>query len=93
MVRNEMKNVRIHLGTSEHDLALKAKNASKFLSEGNRVKIELFLKGREKYLDREFLKGRLERILHLISEPYKTLQGAKKEGRGLSTILEKDKQK
>jgi len=87
----EMKSVRIHLGTSEHDLGLKAKKASQFLSEGHRLRLELFLKGREKYLDHEFLKGRLSRIVNLITEKYRILQDMKKGPRGLVMIVEKSK--
>jgi translation initiation factor IF-3 len=89
--KTEMKNIRIHLGTSEHDLSLKARKASDFLKEGHRLKLELFLKGREKYLDRDFLKTRLERIINLIPEQYKILQDVKKGPRGISIIIEKTK--
>jgi len=85
----EMKNIRIHLGTSENDLNLKAKKASEFLKKGHRLKTELFLKGREKYLDKKFLESRLFRILDLITEDYKILQDVKKGPRGISAIIEK----
>jgi translation initiation factor IF-3 len=39
----EVKNIQIKVGTGEHDLGLKAKKASEWLSEGNRVRIDLFL--------------------------------------------------
>lgn len=87
----EMKYIRIHLGTSENDLGLKARNASAFLKKGHRVKAELFLRGREKYLAREFLKERLERVLNLISEDYKVLQDVKKGPRGIFVIIEKNR--
>ncbi|MFH1979126.1 MAG: translation initiation factor IF-3 [Patescibacteria group bacterium] len=87
----EMKNIRIHLATSENDLNLKARKASEFLKVGHRLKLELFLKGREKYLDKEFLEGRLKRIINLISEKYKVLQEIKKGPRGLFVIVEKVK--
>ena len=87
----EMKNVRIHLGTSEHDLALKAKKGSEFLKTGHRLKLELFLKGREKYLDRTFLNERLNRILNLISEKYRILSEVKKGPRGIFIIIERIK--
>jgi len=87
----EMKSVRVHLGTSEHDLSLKARNASKFLKEGHRVRLELFLKGREKYLDKEFLKERLLRVVNLVSESYKILQDIKKGPRGIFIVVEKSK--
>lgn len=90
---NEMKNIRIHLGTSENDLGLKAKKASEFLKKGHRLKLELFLKGREKYLDKKFLETRLLRMLGLISEEYKTLQEIKKGPRGIFIIIEKSNAK
>lgn len=85
----EVKNVQIKVGTSENDLSLKAKKASEWLSEGNRVKIDLFLRGRIKYMDQGFLKERLERILRLISVDYKVADPAKKSPKGLSLIIEK----
>lgn len=85
----EVKNIQIKVGTSENDLSLKAKKASEWLREGNRVKIDLFLRGRIKYMDEAFLKDRLERILKLISIDYKVAEEAKKSPKGLSLIIEK----
>jgi translation initiation factor IF-3 len=85
----ETKNLQVKIATGEHDLELKAKQASKFLKEGNRVKIDLFLPGRAKYMEFNFLKERLDRILFLISEEYKIADPAKKSPKGLSIIIEK----
>ena len=67
----EVKSLQVKIGTGEHDLALKAKKASEWLAEGHRIKLELFLPGRAKYLDPEFLEERLERLLVLLTEKYK----------------------
>ncbi|OGD69376.1 translation initiation factor IF-3, partial [Candidatus Campbellbacteria bacterium RIFCSPHIGHO2_12_FULL_35_10] len=85
----ETKVVQIKVGTSEHDLGLKAKNISKWLKEGNRIKLDLFLSGRTKYMDINFLKERLNRILRLITEDYKVADEPKKSPKGLTMILEK----
>ncbi len=85
----ETKTLQIKIGTGEHDLALKAKQASKFLKDGNRVKIDLFLAGRAKYMEKTFLSERLERILHLISEEYKIADGPKRGPKGLSVVIER----
>ena len=85
----ETKAIQIKIGTSEHDLELKAKNASKWLKEGNRVKIGLFLVGRAKYSSMEFKKERLNRILSLISEEYKIADGPSPGPKGLVITLEK----
>ena len=85
----ETKNLQVKIATGEHDLELKARQASKFLKEGNRVKIDLFLPGRAKYMEFNFLKERLDRILHLITEQYKIADPAKKSPKGLTIIIER----
>lgn len=85
----EVKSVQVKLATDENDLNIKAKRASKWLKDGHRVKVELFLPGRAKYLDKDFLKERLNRILKLISEEYKIADEAKKSPKGLTMIIEK----
>ena len=87
----EVKGIQIGIGTSLHDLEMRAKKVEEFLKEGNRVKIELRLKGRAKYLDKKFLNERLERLLHLISEKYKIADGPKKSPRGIAAVIEKIK--
>jgi len=52
----ETKSIQVKIGTGDHDLELKAKTASKWLKEGHRIKVELFLSGRAKYMDEKFLK-------------------------------------
>jgi translation initiation factor IF-3 len=91
--KTETKTLQVKLGTGEHDLELKSKKASEFLGEGHRVKIDLFLRGRAKYLDKNFLETRLDRILHLITEEYRVADGPKKSPKGLTVILERDTKK
>ena len=85
----ETKGIQIKIGTGDHDLELKAKTASKWLKEGHRIKVELFLSGRAKYMDEKFLKERLDRVLHLITEEYKVSDSYKKGPKGLTTTIEK----
>jgi len=82
----EIKSVRVGIGTSLHDLELKAQQADKFLKEGNKIKIDLSLRGREKYLDKKFLEERIERFLRLISHAFEK-EPIKKGPRGLSLII------
>lgn len=89
----EVKNVQVKLGTDSNDLALKAKRISEWLKKGNRVKVELFLPGRSKYMDRDFLKERLNRVLNLVSEDYRTALPIKKNPKGIYCIIEKDSSK
>lgn len=89
--KTETKSLQIKIGTGEHDLNLKAKTASNWLKEGHRIKIELFLAGRTKFMDENFLKERLNRILHLIPEDYKISEPYKKGPKGLVVVIEKTK--
>ena len=86
---SELKNVQVKIGTGEHDLELKAKNVSKWLGEGNRVKIDLYLIGRSKYMEFNFLKERLERILKLVTVEYKIAQEPQKGPKGITIIIER----
>jgi translation initiation factor IF-3 len=85
----EVKNIQVKIGTGEHDLELKAKRISEWLAEGNRVKVDLFLVGRAKYMDFNFLKERLERVLKLITVEYRIAQDAIKGPKGLTIYVEK----
>ncbi len=85
----EVKSLQVKIGTGEHDLVLKAKKASEWLAEGHRIRLDLFLTGRTKYLDEKFLKERLDRILKLISVDFKITESAKKSPKGMTIGIEK----
>lgn len=87
----ETKAIQIKVATGEHDLELKAKTASKWLADGHRIKVELFLAGRAKYMDEKFLRERLDRVLHFITEKYKIAEPYKKSPKGIMVTIEKDK--
>jgi translation initiation factor IF-3 len=85
----EVKTIQVKVGTDENDLAIKAKKSSEWLKEGHRIKIDLFLPGRTKYMDPKFLESRIERILKLITEDFKVADSVKKSPKGLSIIIER----
>lgn len=87
----ETKSAQVKIGTGENDLNLKARRVSGWLKEGHRVKIDLFLWGRYKYMEFNFLKARLERFLNLITEDYKVADEIKKSPKGLTVVLERGK--
>lgn len=84
----ETKRVQVKIGTGEHDLNLKAKRVAEWLGVGHRVKIDLFLWGRYKYMEFSFLKQRLERFMKLIPVEYKIADEIAKSPKGLSTTIE-----
>ncbi len=85
----EVKTLQVKIGTGEHDLELKAKNASEWLKEGHRIKVDLFLPGRAKYLDIKFLEERMQRLFKLITEDYRIADTPKKSPKGLTAIIER----
>ena len=85
----ETKSVQIEVGTGENDLTRKARQAAGWLKESHRVKIELFLKGRYKYMDPAFLKERLKRFVLLVPEEYRVAEDIQKGLKGFTMIIEK----
>jgi len=85
----ETKNAQVKIGTGEHDLNLKAKRVAEWLAEGHRVKIDLFLWGRYKYMEEGFLKERLERFLKIIPTEYRIADEIKKSPKGFTTTIER----
>lgn len=90
---SETKSIQIKIATGDNDLALKARKASEWLKEGHRIKVELFLSGRSKYMDEKFLKERLDRVLNLITENYKVAENYKKGPKGPTITIERDSKK
>ncbi len=91
--QTETKAIQIKIATGDHDLALKAKKASEWLKEGHRIKVELFLSGRAKYMEEKFLHERLERVLRLITEEYRIAEPYKKGPKGILVTIERDVKK
>ena len=85
----ETKTTQVKIGTGDHDQKLKAKRIAEWLTEGHRVKVDLFLWGRYKYMESSFLKERLERFLKIIPIEYKVADEIKKSPKGYTTTIER----
>ena len=85
----ETKSVQVKIGTGDNDLALKAKRVAGWLEEGHRVKVDLFLWGRYKYMEPTFLKERLTRFLKIIPAEYKIADEIKKSPKGYTVTIER----
>ena len=96
--RVEVKGIRLSVRTEKHDLEFKARNAVKFMKKGNRVKVDMILKGREK-ANRDFANKKLDSFLQMISDISKAdpkteekeiikEAGQKKNSQGLSVVVE-----
>lgn len=85
--KSEVKSIQIKPKTSLHDLQLKATQVKKFIEQGHKVKIEIFLRGRERAL-RDFAKEKFNNFLLLLGE-HKTEGETKSLPSGYMTIIEK----
>jgi translation initiation factor IF-3 len=90
-VNHETKNIQISIGISEHDVEIKTKQAAEWLNEGHRVKVEMQLKGRNKYTEEAFLRDKINRVLAVIPAQYKIADPLKKMPKGMTIVLEKAK--
>lgn len=86
----ELKGIRLGYNISLHDMEIRTHQAEKFLRKGNKVRVELILKGREKALG-EFAKGKMNQFLEILEKliPIKIERELKKEARGLTMIISK----
>jgi translation initiation factor IF-3 len=86
----ELKNIRLTFNISEHDMETRARAAEKFLKKGDKVRIELVLRGREKALS-DFAKQKVNQFLEILkkSTPIKIERELKREARGLTMIVAK----
>ena len=87
----ETKTIQLSVSISEHDIMVKAKQAAEWIKEGHRVKIDLQLKGRVKYMDDKFLRERMDRILAVIPAEYKIAEPLKKIPKSMMIVIEKAK--
>ncbi len=93
MHTTETKLTQVKIGTGEEDLKRKAKKVADWIEQGHRVKIDLFLWGRYKYMEFDFLKEKLEKFLAIIPESFKIADEIKKSPKGLTVTIEKAKSK
>lgn len=82
----EIKEVRCSLTIEEHDIDIKAKNARKFLLEGDKVKITVRFRGREMELAHMGEKI-LNNFLSKLEDVCLVEKRPKKEGRSMTMVL------
>jgi len=87
---SKLKEIQLSFKISPHDIEVKAKQAEKFLKEGDKVKVGMVLKGREKAMG-EFAKKKVEVFLAATNQliPIKTERELKREIRGFTMIISK----
>ena len=86
----EVKNIRLSFNIAAHDLAMKAARAQKFLAKGDRAKIEIVLRGREKAFA-HLAKAKLEEFKTHITVPIIIDHPITKDMRGFYMLISKGK--
>jgi translation initiation factor IF-3 len=86
----ELKEIRLTFNISPHDMETRAKQAEKFLKEGDKVKINMSLRGREKAMG-SFATEKVKKFLDQLNSiiPIKTERELKREPRGFTMIVSK----
>jgi translation initiation factor IF-3 len=87
---SEIKGIRLTYNISPHDMETRAIAADKFLKKGDRVKVELRLRGREKAFG-DLSKEKVEQFLKILEKftPYKVDKELKREMGGFNMIISK----
>ena len=85
---SELKLIKIGLSISEHDALVKIKKLEKFLEEGDKVKIDMFLRGRER-ANKEFARERFQHFLSMIQAKHTVEQPLKQLPTGFTTLISK----
>lgn len=81
----EIKRLRIGFKTGKHDLEFRAKKAQEFMSKGDKVRVDMVLRGRERAL-RDFARRRFQEFLALVPG-HQLEQDIKSTPQGFSAIL------
>ncbi len=84
----EIKVIKLSVRIGQHDIELKAAQAKKLMERGNKIKVEVFLRGRERMhanLGEEIIK----KFIEIIKEYIKIEQPIAKVGNAISAILTK----
>ncbi|MFA5052658.1 MAG: translation initiation factor IF-3 [Parcubacteria group bacterium] len=86
--KDDMKQVRIGLGSARNDLLIKARKIDEFLKEGYKVEILLKLRGREK-ANKDWALEKLNDFLGLITENFRVMASPKAGGTGFTVQINK----
>jgi len=82
----EIKGVRLGIRTDVHDLEFKKLQSEKFLGHGDKVKIEIVLRGREK-AHQDLARQNLQKFMSSITVPYKVEDPIKRFPGGFNVLI------
>lgn len=87
----KLKEIQLGFNISPHDIEVKAKRAQNFLADGDKVKVALNLRGREKAMG-DIAKKKVEFFFTELNKliPIKTERELKREPKGFTMIISKN---
>lgn len=87
----KLKEIQLGFNIATGDIATKAKQAEKFLKEGDKVKVTMVLKGREKAMG-DLAKNKMLSFLEMTDKllPLKVERELKREIKGFTIIVSKE---
>jgi translation initiation factor IF-3 len=83
---SHVKEVRLKMRISEHDLGIKLRKARDFLEDGDRVLVNLLMRGRE-IVHRDIAHDKLKDFAHRLEDIAKVEQMPKLDGRRMTVVL------
>lgn len=86
--REETKYTQIKPGTGGNMLDLRARKIREWIDNGNQVQVDLFLFGRYKGMNEEFLKSRLDSFIKTIPGEVNVIGDVRKSPKGFSVMLQ-----
>jgi len=89
----QVKEIKFRPRTDDHDIAYKVKNLLKFLSQGQKVKVTLTFRGRERSRMEMYASAFMPKVLDQIGEAGVVEQGARHEGNTVSMMIAPKPQK
>lgn len=88
--KTEVKDIRLSLRISPHDLDLRYNQALKFIEKGNKLKVEIILRGRERQLQdkaREIMENFVRRLKAEEGLAIVTEQALTRQANGFNMVL------
>jgi len=89
---NEVKGIRLTPRIGKHDLDFRIKKACEFMDKGNKIKIEMILRGREK-AHFPLAQKLIENFITMLGENIQIEQKIKRQGNRLTALISKKQSK
>jgi len=83
----QVKEVKFRPRTDDHDIAYKVRNVLKFLANGQKVKVSLFFRGRERSRVEQYSAEFLPKVIALIGDAGVVEQSPRQEGNAVCLMI------